>query len=75
MEFGLNDSLKSRAFGTKKDVISKMDKIDKIESEGGRYYVRDPNGNINEWGAILQHQAEAFKKQDDEIRMKKEAEK
>lgn len=53
MEFGLNDSLKSRAFGSKKDIMSKQDKIEQIENEGGKYYPRDANGNINEWGAIL----------------------
>jgi len=38
MEFGINDSLKSRAFGQKKDVMSKIDHIEKVEQEGLKYY-------------------------------------
>jgi len=55
MEFGINDTLKARAFGQKKDVMSKMEHIEKVEADGAKYYPWDPIGNINEWGAILQH--------------------
>jgi len=43
-----------------------MDHIERVESDGAKYYPRDPQGNINEWGAILQHQATSFKKMEEE---------
>jgi len=53
MEFGVNDSLKSRAFGQKKDVMSKIGHIERVEQEGAKYYPWDSEGHVNEWGAIL----------------------
>lgn len=58
MQVGVNDSLKSRAFGEKKDIISKAGHIERIQNDDTRqYFPLDPksNGqNIDEWGAIIQ---------------------
>ena len=55
---GVNDSLKSRAFGEKKDVISKAGHMERIQNDPNRqYFPLDPksNGqNIDEWSAIIQ---------------------
>ena len=57
MEWGINDSLKSRAYGHKKqaDVVSKADKIEKYENQGGQYYPHDAEGKFDEWGAMVRH--------------------
>ena len=46
--------------------MSKIDHIERVEQEGAKYYPRDAGGNVNEWGAILQHQAASFKKMEEE---------
>ena len=53
MEWGINDSLKGRAYGTKPDIEEKADHILELESQNKQYYPREPNGNVNEWGALL----------------------
>lgn len=53
MEYGINDSLKSRAYGQKKDILEKEDHISRVAQSERQYYPREANGNINEWGAIL----------------------
>ncbi len=57
MEWGINDSLKSRAYGHKKegDAETKHDKIADYESKGGHYYPVDREGKLDEWGAMVKH--------------------
>ena len=69
MNVGVVDSLKSRAFGEKKDVLQKQAHIDRVSHDPRRqYYPVDPksNGtNIDEWGAIIQQQSQAYKAQEE----------
>lgn len=57
MEWGINDSLKSRAYGHKKegDAETKQEKITEYESKGGHYYPMDREGKLDEWGAMVKH--------------------
>lgn len=56
MEWGINDSLKARAYGHKREVNDHLtDKITQYESKGGHYYPVDRDGKLDEWGAIVKH--------------------
>lgn len=57
MEWGINDSLKSRAYGQKKeaDLETKHDKVIEYENKGGHYYPTDRDGKFDEWGAMVKH--------------------
>ena len=57
MEWGINDSLKSRAYGHKKetDIDTQHDKIQNYASKGGKYYPTDSEGKFDEWGAMVKH--------------------
>ena len=52
MEWGINDSLKSRAYGQKKDTTLK----EQHSSAERTYYPTDREGKIDEWGAMVKHQ-------------------
>ena len=57
MEWGINDSLKSKAYGHKKeaDINNKIEKIENYEKMGGHYYPMDRQGKFDEWGALVKH--------------------
>lgn len=57
MEWGINDSLKSRAYGHKKeaDLDTQHDKVVEYENKGGHYYPADREGKLDEWGAMVKH--------------------
>lgn len=57
MEWGINDSLKSRAYGQKKEADSdaQHDKVVEHEQKGGQYYPMDKEGKVDEWGAMIKH--------------------
>lgn len=63
MEWALNDPLKSRAYGHKKevDLFTKHDKIAHYESIGGHYYPVNQDGKFDEWGAMAKHIDQANK--------------
>ena len=73
MDFGPNDSLKNRAYGTKKDLAEKEDKILEMQSQNKQYYPREANGNVNEWGALLKQQQTLYQKEE-QSRKEQEAE-
>lgn len=54
----LNDPLKAKAFGTKKDYLDKQDHIRELLENNKRYYPPDMGGVIDEWGAMARHQAQ-----------------
>lgn len=60
------DPLKLASFGVKRPLEEKNSKIAKLEQSGGRqqYYPRLPNGQIDEWHALVQMQADLAKKED-----------
>jgi hypothetical protein len=57
MEWGINDSLKSRAYGHKKegDMEERQAKAAGYQERGGHYYPADRQGKLDEWGAIVKH--------------------
>ena len=57
MDWGINDSLKSRAYGEKKDYASKKDKIEDVIKKGNQYYPIQADGNVDEWSALTKQQA------------------
>ena len=65
------DPLKFRAFGVKRPMDEKQAKINELLENNKRYYPTDGKGNIDEWGAVIKRQVEAFelqKQQQDQAR-------
>jgi hypothetical protein len=54
--------LKFRAFGVKKALEHKQDKIQSLVENNQRYYPTDQKGNIDEWGAVIKRQVETFER-------------
>lgn len=49
-----------RAMGVKKPLDEKQDKIANYQNELKRYYPVDKHGQLDEWGAVIKHQAEQY---------------
>mgnify|MGYP006933480217 CR=1 FL=1 len=56
------DPLKYNAYGVKKPLGEKQDKIEQLELDGKRYYPKLKNGKweftlgvVDEWGAVVKH--------------------
>lgn len=62
MDWGVNDSLKSRSYGVKKDYAEKLDKISQNGTTHKQYYPISSDGNIDEWQALAKQQQELVKK-------------
>jgi hypothetical protein len=54
----INDTLKFRSYGWKKDMDQKGAHIQRLEDQNKQYFPPDNEGVIDEWKALLQHQAE-----------------
>lgn len=67
----INDTLKLKAYGWKKDYAEKQPHIQKVYSEFRQYYPEDAHGVIDEWQALIRNQAEIYKQEE---RMRKEKE-
>ena len=52
----VNDSLKLKAYGWKKNMIEKQPHIEKILNNSNQYYPPDQSGVIDEWGALMKQQ-------------------
>ena len=57
----VNDTLKFRTYGWKKDIDQKRDKIDRLYREHKQYYPNDAHGNLDEWHALIKYQADNYK--------------
>lgn len=68
----VNDTLKFRAYGWKKDYEQKKDKIDKYYREHNQYYPNDAHGVMDEWQALIKFQTDQFK-HEERLRKEKEA--
>lgn len=57
MEWGINDPLKGRAYGMKRenDQERSLEKTQNYEQKGGQYYPTDRSGKVDEWGAMVKH--------------------
>ena len=56
----INDTLKFKSFGWKKDYESKKPHIAKVLEQHRQYYPEDAHGVIDEWKALIRNQAEIF---------------
>ena len=50
---GINDSLKARAWGEKKNTADKLAHLSGASSDRSHYYPVDGKGRVDEWDAIL----------------------
>ena len=66
------DPLKIHAAGVKKPLEQKNDKIQNLYQDQMRYYPTDKKGNLDEWGAVIKRQAEAYNRQMDDNRVQKQ---
>ena len=53
----VNDTLKLKAYGWKKDMSMKGDHIERLTQWNEQYYPPDNDGIIDEWKAVLDQQA------------------
>ena len=49
----VNDTLKLKAFGWKKDMTTKAPHINKVIQNNQQYYPPDNHGVIDEWDALM----------------------
>ena len=66
------DPLKIHAAGVKKPLEQKNDKIQNLYQDQMRYYPTDKKGNLDEWGAVIKRQAEAYNRQMEDNRVQKQ---
>ena len=62
MEWGVNDNLKARSYGTKSDYAEKLANLSERQSEIKQYYPTRADGNVDEWEALSKQQRELYKK-------------
>lgn len=67
----INDTLKFKSFGWKKDYEQKRPHIEKVLAEHKQYYPPDSHGVIDEWKALIRNQSEVFQQEE---RLRKENE-
>jgi len=67
----INDTLKFKAYGWKKDYEQKRPHIEKVYQEHRQYYPEDSHGVIDEWQALIRNQAEVYQ-QDERVRKEQE---
>jgi hypothetical protein len=60
----VNDTLKLRSFGWKKDMITKQPHIQKVVQNNQQYYPPDSHGVIDEWDALMRQQYELMTKRE-----------
>ena len=65
------DPLKIHASGVKKPLEQKGEKIQNLYDGQMRYYPTDKKGNLDEWGAVIKRQAEAYTKQMEDNKVNK----
>lgn len=59
------------AYGVKKPLEQKMDKINQLYNNQQRYYPLTKGGDVDEWGAVQQHRTEAFHREQAEAQIQK----
>ena len=57
----INDTLKFRTYGWKKDIESKKGKIEQLYRDHKQYYPFDAHGNCDEWHALIKTQTDNYK--------------
>lgn len=56
------DPLKA-AYGVKKPLDQKQHKISELHSNQKRYYPTSARGDVDEWGAVIQHRQEVYQRE------------
>lgn len=51
------------AYGVKRPLDMKEDRIKDMPSKQMRYYPVDQRGNLDEWGAMSKHQTEVYERE------------
>ena len=59
-DLNLIDPLKIHTQGVKKPLEDKGEKFDTLANNNQRYYPVDGHGGIDEWGAVIKRQVEAY---------------
>lgn len=54
------------AYGVKKPLELKDEKIRGLPGQQMRYYPTDKRGNLDEWGAVIKHQHEVYERENNE---------
>lgn len=60
----INDTLKFKAFGWKRDYEQKRPHIEKVYKDHRQYYPPDAHGVIDEWQALIKNQTEVFQQEE-----------
>ena len=59
----LIDPLRIHTQGVKKPMEDKGGKLQNLADNNQRYYPTDPRGNLDEWGAVIKRQTEAYNRE------------
>ena len=59
----LIDPLRIHTQGVKKPLEDKGQKLQSLADNNQRYYPTDPRGNLDEWGAVIKRQTEAYNRE------------
>jgi len=59
------------AYGVKKPLTDKTEKIKDLVTDQNRYYPLDKHGNVDEWGAVVKHKNEVHERMLMEAQIKK----
>ena len=59
----LFDPLKIHTQGVKKPLEDKGGKLQNLADNNQRYYPTDGRGNVDEWGAVIKRQTEAYQRE------------
>ena len=51
------------AYGVKKPLDAKSSKISELQQGQKRYYPTSARGDIDEWGAVIQHRQEVYQRE------------
>ena len=69
----LVDPLKVHTMGVKKPLEEKKDRIRQYYEEAKRYYPSNERVSVDEWGAVIKNQSEAFRRMEDEQKRARKA--
>ena len=71
MSGNLIDPLKMHTQGVKKPLEDKGEKLNALANNNQRYYPTDARGGLDEWGAVIKRQGEAYQREKETIASQK----
>ena len=63
----INDTLKFRSYGWKKDMEQKAPHIQRLYAQDKQYYPKDQGGIVDEWDALIKQQVETERRHNDQL--------